>query len=456
MGSIDTKLRAPLHAPEAFYQQLLDHDTRPVPDILRVKSPLQGGPVEVPVENYTSKAYHDLEVEKLWKRVWQMACREEEIPNIGDTMIYEIAHLKYIIVRVAADRIKAYPNACLHRGRQLVDADCRKEELRCPYHAWTWKLDGTVKKIPMAWDFPQVNNPEEWRLPEICVGTWGGFVFINPDPKAEPLKDFLGDIDRFYARYPLEKRYIAGHAAKVVPTNWKSAQEAFMEGWHVVGTHPQLLATSVNTDLQVDVFGNFARAIQGGMTPSALLDWTPTEQDMINAVLDIRSDSAPPAITVPEGKTARQQLAHVSREALRKVVGDEADQFCDAEMVDSFYYNIFPNIHPWAAFSRIFFRFRPYGDDPDRAIQDVYVLAPFSGERPPAAKVHWLNDDEDWTKAPEIGDFLARIVNQDLFNMKPGQDGMKTTHRKTLTFSRYMEAKIRHFHLLLARQLNRS
>ena len=114
------------------YQELLDSDARPVPVELRWVSPMPPGPDFVPVERYTTKAFHELEVEKVWKRVWQMACREDDIPNVGDTFLYEIAHLKYIIVRVAKDRIKAYPNSCLHRGRQLVDNDCRKEELRCP------------------------------------------------------------------------------------------------------------------------------------------------------------------------------------------------------------------------------------------------------------------------------------------------------------------------------------
>jgi len=454
MGKPDLNLRSPVSPPGKFYHHVLDTDTRPVPDILRVDSPLEGGPMEVPVSHYTTREFHDLEVEKLWKRVWQMACREEEIPNVGDTYLYEIAHLKYIVVRVAKDRIKAFVNACLHRGRQLVDNGGRKGEFRCPYHGFSWNLDGSLRKVPAAWDFPQIRKPEEWTLPEAQVGTWGGFVFINPDLSAPPLAEFLKGIDPLYERYPLEDRYIAGHAAKVLPTNWKSAQEAFMEGWHVVGTHPQLLTQSANTDIKVDVFGNAARAIQPNMYPSAMLDWQPTEQQMLDAILDVRLD-AQPALTV-DGMTSREKIAHVSREALRAVIGDTADTYCDSEMADSFYINIFPNVHPWAAFSRICFRFRPYEDDPNRSIIDVYILAPFKGERPAPAKVHWLREDEDFTKAPEIGGFLARILNQDLFNMKPGQDGMRTTQKTTLNYSRYLESKIRHFYMLLEKQLGRS
>jgi len=453
MGKSDLNLRSPAVPPGKFYDRVLDTDTRPVPEILRVDSPLQDGPVEVPTEHYTSRAFHDLEVEKLWKRTWQMACREEEIPKVGDTHLYEIAHLKFIVVRVAPDRIKAFANSCLHRGRQLVDTEGCKGQFRCPYHGFTWNIDGTLRKVPAAWDFPQIRDPESWKLPEAQVGTWGGFVFINPDPKAPSLEEFLKGVDRLYERYPLDTRYIAGHAAKVVPTNWKSAQEAFMEGWHVVGTHPQLLPQSANTDIKVDIFGNAARAIQPNMFPSAMLDWEPTEQEMLNCILDVPLD-AQPSVTL-DGMTSREKIAHMSREALRAVIGDAADEYCDSEMADSFYINIFPNIHPWAAFSRIFFRFRPYLDDPDRCIMDIYILAPFKGERPAPAKVHWLREEEDFTKAPEIGGFLARILNQDLHNMRPGQDGMKASARGVVTFSHYLESKIRHFHLLLQQQLAR-
>jgi len=448
MKKVDLNRRAPAHEEHTFYQHVLDHDSRPVPDILRLRQPLQDAPMEVPISLYTSQEVHDHEVEKLWKRVWQMACREEEIPNVGDTYLYEIAHLNFIVVRTAPDRIQAFANSCLHRGRRLVDYAGKHEQFRCAYHGWTWDLDGTLKQVTAAWDFPQVSDPEEWRLPEAQVATWGGFVFINPDPKAAPLAEFLGDIDKFYVRYPLEERYIAGHAAKVLPINWKAAQEAFMEGWHVIATHPQLLPQSANFDIQVDVFGNFARAMQPNMFPSSALKWSPTEQEMVNTTLDVRMD-AQPTVTLEEGATGRQKMADISRESLRKVIGDDADKFCDAELVDSFFINIFPNIHPWAAFSRVFFRFRPYVNDPERCIQDVYQLSPFKGERPKPAPLRMLKDDEDWTKAPEIGGYLARILNQDLYNMEPCQAGMRASGRKTVTFSRYLEGKIRHFHKLL-------
>ena len=98
------------------YAELLDADSHPVRDILRVESPMEPGPTLVPVERYFSQEFHDLEVEKVWKRVWQMACHEDDIPDVGDYHVYDIAHLSFLIVRSGPDEFKAFHNACLHRG----------------------------------------------------------------------------------------------------------------------------------------------------------------------------------------------------------------------------------------------------------------------------------------------------------------------------------------------------
>lgn len=449
----------PPGAPGVFHQHVLDTDSHlaVVPDTIRESSPLTTEPVEVPFDRYLTREFHDLEVEKLWKRVWQMACREDEIPQVGDTLVYDIADLSFIIARVSPTVIKAYPNSCLHRGRKLVDSSpcpARLGEFRCAFHGFTWDLEGSLASVPGSWDFPHI-DVAEWELPEARVGRWGGFVFINPDLRCEPFDDFIGDLDRHFAKYAYNDRYTAAHIVKVVPTNWKAAQEAFMESFHVIATHPQLLAQTANIESKYDCWGNFSRAMTPNMLPSSFINWLPTEQDIMNAMLDKRED-APPAVEVPEGKTAREMAGQQARTALAKAIGEEkAEQLCDAELVDSFYFTLFPNLHPWSAYNRIAFRFRPYGNDPDRAIQDVYLLNPYSGERPPASKTHVLADDEDFTAGTEIGPYLARILNQDLYNMPNVQEGMKASVKGTATFSSYQESKIRHFHQLLDEWLAR-
>ncbi len=447
MTAVDEPI-SPVRSRGASYQDLLDADTKDVPVVLRLQNPIEPGPTFVPVERYTSKAFHDLEVEKLWKKVWQMACREEDVPEVGDHITYDIANLSVLVVRTAPDVIKAFQNICLHRGRLLKEKPGRDTELRCAFHGFAWNLDGSLKHVPCRWDFPQVTD--DWTLPEVQVGRWGGFVFVNFDRDCAPLEDHLGDLTHHFDRWPLEKRYKQAHVAKVLRCNWKLAQEAFMEAYHVVATHPQLLAGIGDANSQYDVFGTFCRAITPNGTPSPHLKWTPTEQDMLDAMFD-RSLDEPRIMEVPDGHTARETAGALRREAMAAVLGDaEASLLSDAEMCDSFYYTVFPNFHPWGAYNRIVYRFRPYGNRHDMSIMECMFLAPYDEAegRPPAVPVHHLGPDDDWTEAWELG-MLARVFNQDVFNLPKVQAGLETGAIDTVTFANYQETKLRHFHGLL-------
>jgi phenylpropionate dioxygenase-like ring-hydroxylating dioxygenase large terminal subunit len=432
----------------ALYQQLLDSDPRPAPDVLRWQSPMDDGPLTVPVGRYTSPEFHRLEVEKVWKRVWQMACREEDIPEVGDHVPYEIAGIQVLVVRSGPDRIQAFRNICLHRGRQLKEFPGRAEELRCPFHGIAWNLDGSLKHVPCRWDFPQV--PDQWPLPSVRVGTWGGFVFINLDDECAPLEEFLGDLPAHFTDWPLEDRYKAVHVGKILRCNWKLAQEAFMESFHVVATHPQLLAGMGDTITQYDCFGNFARGITPNGSVSTHLKWTPTEQEMLDALVD-RSLDVPSPMVVPDGATARRTLADSRRAGLATVIGaGRADALCDAEVNDSIVYVVFPNFHPWGAYNRIVYRFRPYGNRHDMSIMECMILNPFSGDRPPSAPLRMLGVDDDWTDAPELG-MLTRVFNQDVFNLPRVQDGLESGSLDEIVLARYQETKIRCMHAELER-----
>ena len=245
--------------------ELLDHDTHPVHPPLREES-RQGiaeGNTRIPAWCYTSPEFHALEVEKLWSRVWQLACLEEEIPNVGDYHVYEIADLSFLIVRTGEgpESIKAYRNACLHRGRLLREANGKgAKNLRCAFHGWAWNLDGTMREIPCEWDFPSVKK-EDYSLPEASVDTWDGFVFINPDRECAPLSEFLDGLDRHFERYPFQRKVKVAHVEKIMRCNWKACQEAFMEAYHVVATHPTLMQTLGDANTRYDTWGNYSRAI---------------------------------------------------------------------------------------------------------------------------------------------------------------------------------------------------
>ena len=448
---IDEPLNRP-RSPGLSYQQLLDTDTHPVPDVLRLESGKYLGSADVSIDRYISHAWHEREVSHLWSRVWQYACREEEIPEVGDYHVYTIVRSSFIVIRTDEHTIKAYPNACLHRGRQLKEYDGRCSEIRCPFHGFAWTIGGDLQDIPARWDFDHV-TADQFSLPEASVGVWAGWVFINPDPDAEPLEDFLGEIVDHFAEWDMANRYKQAHIAKVVPANWKIAQEAFCEAFHVNATHPQVMPYLGDTNSQVDIWDNFSRVITPGGTASPLLDWTPTQDEMMRAMMDVRVDQGNP-IPVSEEQSMRAIGAAGSRDRWRSIAGEWADRLSDAEMMDSIDYTVFPNFHPWGAFNRIVYRFRPNGDDHRTAIMEVIFLAPFSGERPPPAKVHWLEEYESFTAAPELG-MLAKVFDQDLFNMPKVQQGLESTRKPGVTLGNYQESKVRWLHAKLDEYLER-
>ena len=441
----------PARSPGLSYQDLLDADTHPVPDVLRWKAPPALGDRDVPIDRYISREWHELERERLWKRVWQFACRAEQIPEAGDHVVYEIAGLSYVVVRQHDGSIKAFPNACLHRGRQLKDHDGHASELRCPFHGFCWKLDGSLSDVPADWDFPHVEErrDQDFALPECRVGVWAGFVFVNPDRDGPSFDEFVAGFDEHFGIWDLENRYIEAHVTKVIEANWKVAQEAFCEAYHVNATHPQILYYLGDTNSQVDVWDNLSRVITPSLTPSPLLWYEVSDDEMLRSMLDVRVDQVNP-LSVPPGSTARAVGAASARERWRSVVGDRVDTMSDAEMMDSIDYTVFPNFHPWGAFNRIVYRFRPNGDDHRSSIMEVMFLSPFAGERPVAATRRDLGVDEPWTTAPELG-MLAKVFDQDVFNMSKVQRGLETTSKPGVTLSLYQEGKVRWLHDLLDR-----
>jgi phenylpropionate dioxygenase-like ring-hydroxylating dioxygenase large terminal subunit len=440
-------------SPGISYQELLDKDTRPVPDVLRIDNPVFLGDHDISIDRYIDPKFHQLEKEKLWTKVWQVACREERIPNVGDVETYEINELSFFIVRTAPDTIKAFYNACLHMGRQLIDRPCNVQELRCPYHGFTWHCDGRLKHIPGMWDFPHV-DAKKFNLPEVKVGTWGGFVFINMDPNCEPLEAFLGDMNKHFERYPLTERYTAAHVVKVIRCNWKAAQEPFMEALHTNATHPQILAGTGDDNSQIDVFGNYTRAITPTGTPSPHIKWSPTENEMAANAYNPDDPTGMKKVSVPEGMTFRQYGAEMTRKHLRAVIGDKADTLCDSEVMESFYFTLFPNFHPFASYNQVVHRFRPYGDRHDLCTFEIWYLAPFKGERPPPAKTTFLGPDDSCFQAKELG-MNAVLIDQDVSNLEAAHRGMQSLQGKRpgLTMGVYQFNQIRNFHNLYDRYL---
>ena len=141
---------------------------------------------------------------------------------------------------------------------------------------------------------------------------------------------------------------------------------------------------------------------------------------------------------------------------LRPASASRADELSDAELADSFYYTLFPNFHPWGAYNRIVYRFRPYEDEHERCVMECMYLAPFDGRRAAAAGADPRSSPRTTTGPwPRSSGFLARVFNQDTFNLPKVQIGLRTMTKPGVTLGLYQETKIRHFHTLLDEWLGR-
>ena len=172
-----------------------------------------------------------------------------------------------------------------------------------------------------------------------------------------------------------------------------------------------------------------------------------TDDDILRYMLDIRVDEEN-FVSLDPGQSARAASASAARERWRPVVGDSVDSWSDAEFIDNIDYTLFPNFHPWGAYNRIVYRFRPNGDDHTTALHEIFLLAPFDGERPMPAATTFLGADDSYTQAPELG-MLGKVFDQDGFNMPMVHKGLRQSAKKGSTLSLYQEAKVRWLHKLL-------
>jgi phenylpropionate dioxygenase-like ring-hydroxylating dioxygenase large terminal subunit len=430
-----------------------------VPPVLLEESYQYLGCEDLSVDRYIDPDFAKLECEKLWPKVWQMACRLEEIPEVGDHIVYDVAQYSIIVVRASRAEIKAYYNSCLHRGTSLREEGGSVPNFRCPFHGWTWNLDGSLKTLTSKWDFPHV-EPSKFCLPECLVDTWGGFVFINMDLEASSLHEYLEVLPEHFRSWDMERRFKAAHVAKEIPCNWKVAMEAFIEAYHVTTTHPEFIAFNGDENSQYDIYGDhISRFINPMGTPSPIipLDRLDSEEGMAKAYARDFRIGDPDTIAVPEGSTARQAIADATREVIGKALGADMSNVPNCDAIDSIEYFVFPNFMPWPVIGiPIVYRFRPVGVDPHTCLMEIMLLAPLPPgvDSVPPVKMRMLGADERWDAAPELG-LMGVAANQDSINLPRLQRGMLTSKRKKITLSNYQEVRIRHFHQTLDKYLSK-
>ena len=427
------------------YRSIVDGDEIAPPSPLLDESYHWIDADEIDVARYTSQAFHDLEATYLWPSSWQMACRLEHLPEVGSHVVYEVCDQSIIVVRVGLAEVKAFHNSCLHRGTTLVEGQGKVAFFRCPFHGFAWSLDGTFRGMPASWDFPHVDGPD-FCLPEAAVAIWGGFVMVNPDRSAPPFEQYAAPLTEHFAPYPLDDRYVAHHACQVVDANWKTTQEAFMEGYHVSTTHPHTIRFANDFDCAYDVFGpNVSRLVQPLALPANHLIGQVPQEELAGVIQ--RMLPAEDRREVPDDVEARAWLAERFRHSLGRRWRHDLTGASDAEMLDSLQYFLFPNFFPWAGYALpITYRFRPWENDPNRSLMEIMLLYPIPSDGEyETAEPHHLEPGETWSNAPGF-EQLGMVIDQDMDNLPRIQRGLRAANHSSITLSDYQEIRLRHFH----------
>src|SRR3954447_13933486 len=199
-------------------------------------------PDRIPKARYYDEEFFGLEAERLWPRVWQMACRLEEIPDAHDFVEYEILDQSVVVVRGDDLEVRAFHNTCRHRGVRLVEGrgTCASG-FTCPFHSWCYAADGANTFVTRATTFSEHNlQPGDIDLVPVQCETWGGCAWINFDLDAPPLRQCIEPFATVMDAWKLASMRAEWWYAFRLPVNWKLAEEAFMEQYHVLETHPQL------------------------------------------------------------------------------------------------------------------------------------------------------------------------------------------------------------------------
>ncbi len=445
--------------PGPGWDELMAADTVAPPAFLKADAYEYMGSAPLAAARYVDAGFFRRELEAMWPNVWQFAAREEDLPEPGDVVVYENAGRSYLLARQPDGEVRAFHNVCLHRGRKLRTESGRASEFRCPFHGFTWRNDGSLKEIPCRWDFPHLTD-EAMRLPQADVGRWGGYVFVKENPGGPSLEDYLAPLPEHFQRWRHEDCVTAVWVGKVIHANWKATAEAFMEAWHSLVTHPQILGFTGDANSRYNVYGDHVNV---ALTPFGVLSphldpSTHSEQWVADEVARFSGrGGGSEGVKLGEGQRARPVLAAANRQRFAAMSGRDLSHASDAEILDAFTYNVFPNFAPWGGFApNIVYRWRPWPDQ-DRSLMEVRLLVrtPPGAPRRRGPPMRLLADDEPWTAAEGLPPALAGVFEQDMGNLALVQEGLKASKTGEVNLGDYQEVRIRHFHRTLDQYLER-
>ncbi len=388
-------------------------------------------PVRVPSSRYTSPEFAALEAERVWPRVWQVACTLDHVREPGDFYEYRCGRYSVIIVRGDDAQLRAFQNVCLHRGNSICEGSgTGLSELRCPYHRWAWDLAGALKEVPSRKGFGVLDNGELSLFP-VQVDTWGPLVFVNLDTSAAPLHEYLEGVPADSAWANLQEFRCSFTTLSRVASNWKVVADGFSETYHVQGIHPEMLASidDVNTEQHVWDHHSVSRQRYGVASPR-LRDRS--DQAVWDSFIVTQGERMGPQFKTPcpaptpaAGETIRDVIAQRIREH-QATRGIDLSAYDTDGLLRLSQYNLFPNttVLVWGDMVNVLVS-RP-GHSPDEAELTMFLLdrAP-SGA--PAAKPFDLTLPADAS--------LGVVIDQDLEMLKRFQRGLHQPGFTHLTLS---------------------
>lgn len=434
------------------------------------------------VGRYTDKEFAQLEFDKLWSRVWQVAARLEEIPQQGDYTTYQIGDQSVLLVRVDADTVKAYYNFCPHRGTALGDGcgHFDKGRIVCPFHGWRWDLSGNIQMVLGRQEFGGGKlQDQDVAMREVHSAVCGGFIFINLADEPQPFDEFIAPMRAFLDDFVLADMQHVWWKQATIPCNWKVAQEAFFEAYHVSATHPQLekvgseIVYGDRTDGEM-MFENLTYTTTdnghgyfygGEKTPMAghvqgevrnmdeLIEAMAARMNLtaeglqamilpgdIELVLSLKEKNLPAGTNVgAEYVKLQYETAARQGRPMPKLTPEHVGKWGGVNF-------IFPNllILPQAGNAAIY-RSRPHPTDPDQCIFEIRSITTLpAGQTGPRAEVQQVAD-------PKAD--LGLIPQQDLSNLPRIQTGLHSKGMKQVWLAANQEKLILNMHREMDRYL---
>jgi choline monooxygenase len=190
---------------------------------------------------YSDPAVLKAEHERIFRRAWQYAGHAGQLQGSGSFFACRAGDVPIVVTRDRTGEVRAFANVCRHRGSLLVEGEGRRGTIQCPYHAWTYELDGSLRTAPRS-EREQDFDRSSLGLVPVAVGAWGPLLFVNPDVAAAPLGDTLGPVPDLVGSVGIDVGALEHRLRSdfVLEANWKIAAENFLECYHCQIAHPGL------------------------------------------------------------------------------------------------------------------------------------------------------------------------------------------------------------------------